>query len=110
MINEAIEKITNEMMRIDDPLAQMIEEHLTEKCSNDIIAAKLLSPSKSLKEIHRNIWEEAKKRKKGNGAFIPDAEIYHMIDVYYDIADPHEAVAAPKAVLAEETIDVMDLL
>ena len=100
MINEAIAKITDEMVKMDDPLAQMIEEHLTEVCKTDQVAKKLLDPKKSLKKIHEKIWDEAKKRRIGNGAFIPDQEIYDMVDEYYGINQKAQAA---------KTIDVMDM-
>lgn len=99
MIDKAIARITGEMMKIDDPLAQMIEEHLTERCTNVQVAEKLLASEKSLKELHKQIWDEAGKRKKGNGAYIPDEEIYQMADDYYGIGHS-----------SHETINVLDLL
>ena len=53
MVNKAIAKITDEMMKMDDPLAQMIEEHLTKMCTTQSIAEKLLDPGKTLEGIHR---------------------------------------------------------
>ena len=102
MINRAIKKITDEMMKIDDPLAQMVEEHLTEKCTNVVVAEKLLEPGKSLKQLHQQIWDEARKRKKGNGAYIPDEEIYQMADDYYGIGKANQS--------RPDTINVLDLL
>ena len=64
MINKAIAKITDEMMKMDDPLAQMIEEHLTKMCTTQSIAEKLLDPGKTLEGIHKKIWDEARRRKK----------------------------------------------
>ena len=101
MIDKAIKRITEEMMKKNDPLARLIEEHLTEKCTTEGIAAKLLDPAKTLEEIHEKIWAEARKRKEGNGAFIPDQEIYDMIDEYYGIAGPAEQT---------DSINVLDLL
>ena len=101
MINKAIAKITDEMMKMDDPLAQMIEEHLTKMCTTQSIAKKLLDPGKTLEGIHKKIWDEARKRQKGNGAFIPDQELYDMVDEYYNIAGP-----AAQA----DSINVLDLL
>ena len=102
MIDKAIKKITDEMMKIDDPLAQMVEEHLTGECTTPAVAEALLAPGKSLQELHKQIWDEARKRKKGNGAYIPDEEIYQMADDYYGIGktghDDHN------------TINVLDLL
>ena len=48
MINKAIEKLTKEMMKLNDPFAQAIEEHLTEICTSDTVAAKILQEGKSL--------------------------------------------------------------
>ena len=101
MINKAIAKITEEMMKMDDPLAQMIEEHLTKMCTTQSIAEKLLDSGKTLEGIHKKIWDEARRRKKKQGAFIPDQEIYDMIDEYYGISE-----APPKT----EGINVLDLL
>lgn len=102
MIDKAIAKITEEMMKINDPLAQMVEEHLTGICSSEPVARKLLAPEKSLKELHGQIWDEAKKRRKGNGAYIPDEEIYQMADEYYGIGQIHQS--------SQDTINVLDLL
>ena len=101
MINKAIARITDEMMKIDDPLAQMLEEHLTEICTNEQIAEKLLDPKKTLAKLHGKIWDEARNRKKGNGAYIPDEEIFRIADQYYGIQQK-----APK----QKAINVLDLL
>lgn len=100
MIEKAIAKVTDEMMKMDDPLAQMIEEHLTKNCNSERIAEKLLDPNKTLKEVHGKIWDEARTRRKGNGAYIPDQEIYDMVDEYYGITPASKA----------DTINVLDLL
>ena len=101
MVNKAIARITDEMMKIDDPLAQLLEEHLTEICTTDQVAEKLLDPEKTLKELHGKVWDEAKNRKKGNGAYIPDKEIFQMAEDYYGI----QQKAAPA-----KQINVLDLL
>lgn len=100
MINEAIKKVTEEMMAIDSPLAQGIEEHLTGVCVSEEVAKKLLDPGKSLQEICKNVTDEARKRAKGNVAYIPPEEVFKMADDYYGIG------TAPK----RDRIDVMDLL
>ena len=101
MIDRAIARITDEMMKIDDPLAQLLEEHLTEICTTDQVAEKLLNPGKTLKGLHSKVWDEARNRRKGNGAYIPDEEIYKMAEKYYGI----EEKAAPA-----KQINVLDLL
>ena len=101
MINKAIAKITNEMMEKNDALARLIEEHLTEKCTSIAVAEKILDPNKQLAAIHRMIWDAARKRKEGNSAFIPDAEIYKMIDKYYGGAFYKEDFGQPAKVAAK---------
>lgn len=105
MINKAIAKITNEMMEKNDALARLIEEHLTEKCTSIAVAEKILDPNKQLAAIHRMIWDAARKRKERNSAFIPDAEIYEMIDKYYGID-----TAASRPAKQQTKINAMDLL
>lgn len=101
MINEAIRKITDEMMKLDDPVAQGIEEYLTGICTTESVASRILDPSKKLEEIHKKVWDEARKRKKGNCAYIPPQEVYEMVRSYYGIGEE----AAPKA-----KVNVLDLL
>lgn len=105
MTDKAIEKITKEAMKINDPVAFGIEEHLTEICTNDTVARKILAEDKSLKTIYDKLWAEAKKRKKGQCAFIPPAEVYAMIDEYYGIDEAPSAASRPAA----NRVDVLDL-
>ena len=86
MKNKAIAKITEEAMKINDPLAFAIEEHLTNKCTTTAVAEKLLNEGKSLKGAYDAVWAEAKKRKKGNCAYIPPEEVYEIIDEYYGLS------------------------
>lgn len=65
MIDKAIAKITEEAMAINDPVAFGIEEHLTEICTNDTVARKILAEDKSLKAIYDKVWAEARKRRTG---------------------------------------------
>lgn len=101
MINEAIKKITEEMMKINDPVAQGIEEYLTGICTTESVAQKILDPSKKLEEIHRKVWDEAKRRKKGNCAFIPEGEVYEMVRKYYGIGEETKH---------KDKVNVLDLL
>ncbi|MDO5415268.1 MAG: Cas9 inhibitor AcrIIA9 family protein [Bacillota bacterium] len=101
MINKAIAKITDEMMKIDTPLAIGIEEHLTEACRNENVAAKLLDNSKSLKVCCDKVTAEARKRAKNNVYAFPAEEVYAMVDEYYGISNVHEPA---------QRINVMDLL
>ena len=101
MINEAIAKITDEMMKINTPLAIGIEEHLTEACRNENVAAKLLDNSKSLKACCDKVTAEARKRAKNGVAYIPPQEVFAMVDEYYGISNVHEPA---------QKINVIDLM
>ena len=107
MIDKAIEKITKEAMEIDDPVAFGIEEHLTEICTTNTVALRILDDEKKLKEIYDKVWNEARKRKKGNCAFIPPQEVYEMVDEYYGLGsvsrNNHRGEAAGK-------VNVLDLI
>ena len=65
MIDKAIEKLTKEMMKLNNPFAQAIEEHLTEICTSDAVAEKILQEGKSLKAACDSIREVAKKNAVG---------------------------------------------
>jgi len=109
MKDKAIAKITDEAMKINDPVAFAIEEHLTALCTSDSVAQLLLADDKSLKQAYDKIWAEAKRRKKGNCAYIPPEEVYEMVDKYYGL-DKAGRKPARKHEPAAERIDVLDLL
>ena len=100
MINEAIEKLTKEMMKMNDTFSQAIEEHLTGICTSDTIAAKILQDGKSLKGACDSIREVAKKNAVGGVGAVSDEDAYRMAEEYYEInrAEKHE------------TLNVLDLL
>lgn len=99
MINKAIAKITEEMMKLNNPLAQAIEEHLTGLCTDEETATKLLADGKSLKNCCDSIRDEAKKRAKDRVAYIPPEEVFKMARDYYGIEEK-----------TTKKIDVLDLL
>lgn len=105
MTDRAIEKITKEAMAINDPVAIAIEEHLTGLCTSSTVAMKILAEDKSLKAIYDKIWAEAKKRKKGQCAYIPPEEVYAMVDEYYGIGASEQ-----HAMPAREGVNVLDLI
>lgn len=106
MIDKAIEKITKEAMAIDDPVAFAIEEHLTEMCTSNSVAMKILAEDKKLKDVYDALWKEASKRKKGNRAFIPPAEAFEIIDKYYGITSQASAPAGR----SKARTNVLDLI
>ena len=107
MKDKAIEKITKEAMAIDDPVAFAIEEHLTNRCTTNAVAALLLTEDKSLKKAYDMVWAEAKKRRKGNCAYIPPEEVYDMVDKYYGLDQPGKK--APQTA-STNRVDVLDLI
>ena len=107
MKDKAIAKITDEAMKINDPVAFAIEEHLADKIRTNAEAALILAEDKTLKGAYDKVWAEARKRKKGNCADIPPNEVYEIVDEYYGLSSSrhnnHRGESAGK-------VDVLDLL
>lgn len=113
MIDKAIAKITDEMMKINHPFAVFIEEYLTSICTNDRVAEKLLNPQKSLKEFVDKTIDEMRKvaQRGGSGAQIagaPDEEFYRRAETYYGITE--EDKAAKKKAIKADVIDITQFL
>lgn len=106
MKDKAIAKITEEAMRINTPVAFAIEEHLTNKCTTTAVAEKLLAEGKDFKGAYDAVWAEARKRAKGNCAYIPPEEVYEIVDKYYEL-DQTGKKAAPPA--PADRVDILDL-
>lgn len=100
MIDKAIEKLTKEMMKLNNPFAQAIEEHLTEICTSDAVAEKILQEGKSLKGACDSIREVAKKNAVGGVGAVSDEDAYRMAEEYYGISRAEK----------HETLNVLDLL
>lgn len=106
--DQAIAKITKEALEINNRFAVFIEEHLTNICTTDKVAEKLLA-GKPLKEFCSNCRDMAEKeaRKQGVGLQInglPDTEYQKLAEEYYGITD------ADKSRTGGNVIDIMDLL
>lgn len=108
MKDKAIARITDEMMKINTPHAQAVEEYLTGICTTDAVAEKLLDESKSLKGFLDELLKEARKRSKGNVAYIAPEEVWEMVEKYYGITE--EDKSSMVAVTAEDIIDISDFL
>ena len=106
MKDKAIAKITEEAMAINDPVAFGIEEYLTGKCTTTAVAMKILEDDKKLKEIYDKVWAEARKRKKGNCAYIPPEEVYAMVDEYYGL----DNMATGRQHSNRDRVNVLDLI
>ena len=107
MKDKAIARITDEMMKINTPLARYIEEHLTEICTNEKVAEKLLNKEKTLKKICNDVIAEAGKHKSGNVGMISDADVLQMARDYYGITS--EDMSAGPAEAEADRVDVLDL-
>ena len=108
MIDDAVAKITDEMMKIDDPLAQGIEEHLTEICTDANVAERILDPNKKLSEIHKKIYDEARKQANNGKTVMRSDIVFKMVDDYYGISIGTPPVKRPARTAAK--INAMDLL
>jgi hypothetical protein len=111
MKDKAIEKITKEAMELNDPFAFFIEEHLTEMCTSNAVAEKLLAADKSIKQISNKIRsqmeKEAKEANPGKRSAwwgAPDAVLLKMVDEYYGL---NQKTAPAKE--TTERVNVLDL-
>lgn len=82
------------------------EEYLTEICTTDRIAEKILAEDKSLEKCFAKMKGIASKKRTGNFAYIPPEEGYKIIREYYGIDDAESKAEEVKT----EAIDIMDLL
>ncbi len=113
-MNELIDKakscLSQQITDINEPLASMIGEYLIDICTNEIIAEKIINENKTLDKLNKTLWNEAKKRKKGNGAFIPDSEIFIEVEKYFCIteADKNNKVQPKKQ--DKKIVNIMDFI
>lgn len=110
--NEAIAKITEESMKLGDPLSRQIEEHLTEICITDAIADKILGKTDLIKQLGEKLTKVAKdKAKKTSGSsfyYMSPLEAYQLIEEFCGITA--EDKAAPKKRIDFEQIMIEDLI
>ena len=99
-INEAIAKLTEEATKAGDPLSIFIEEHLTDKITNEDIANKILDEDKTIAALIKQIKAKAKEQAVNGVGAVSDDDVRKMTDEYFGIDN-----AEPK-----KMIDVMDLL
>ena len=104
MIDKAIAKITDEMMKSKDPNILRIEEYLTAKCKSAEVAEKILNPDKTLKGALKVLRKEAEKRAYDGMTIMDGQEGFEMIDKYFGISDIKESESK------REKIDILDLL
>ena len=115
LIDQAIARITDQAMELDNTFTTFIEEHLTEICTNDKVAEKLLNTEKSLEEF-LNIQESEMKeqaRKKGTGhqcAGLSDAEFYRRAENYFEITEEDKSSITIHQKQDKKIVNIMDLL
>lgn len=105
MINKAIAKLTEEAK--NDKMLILLEEHLTNLCTTDAIAEKILNKDKSLGKFFEELKNYAKSIAKGNSVAISDEEVYQRLRDYYGITDEEPAAEEEQT---EEILDVLDFM
>ncbi len=113
MIDKAIAKITDEMMKINHPFAVFIEEYLTSICTNDRVAEKILDSQKSLKGFVDKTINEMRSiaQRGGSGAQsagAPDEEFCRRAEEYYGITEEDKAVK--RKTVKSDVIDITAFL
>jgi len=113
MINKAIAKITDEMMKLNHPFVNFIEEHLTSICTNEKVAEKLLNENRTLKEFLEKQESDMKKiaQKSGTGhqsAGMSDTDFYARAEEYYGITE--EDKQTKRTAVKSNVIDMSDFL
>lgn len=85
-IEQAIEKIENEMAKENDGFTQVVGEYLLGAIGEDeTIAEKILVEGKTIKGSFKAMENEAKKKKVGNSAVLTDEEGFSIVLKYYEI-------------------------
>lgn len=108
MIDKAIARVTEQMMKIDTPHAVAVEEHLTSICTTEAVALKLLDDKKSLQGFLDELLKEARKRAKGNVAYIAPDEVYQMAEDYYGITEADKS--SMDGMPTDDIIDITNFL
>lgn len=107
MINRAIKHVTEQMMQDQSAYMVRIEEHLTNICTNDVVAGKLLAEGKTLKGAYASMEAIAQKMAKNNRACLPDDEGLRIIEEYYGITEEDKG---GRRHATSGVIDITDLL
>lgn len=103
--DEAIAKITAECEGKEYLIP--FEEHLTNICTNDRIAEKIMQEGKTLQGSFDKMKSIAKNRRKGNFAYIPESEGFAIIEEYYGITEADKSGSGRQV---GNIIDITELL
>lgn len=111
-------KIQTDLEQVKNPSIIKIANYLIDQSANDsLIAQTLDKPNKSLSEMWKYIYEEARKQKVDNASIVDDMTVYGWAQHYYD--EDSIVMDAPKKgkdtntkvaeiELPEEDLDVFD--
>lgn len=82
----AIEKINAEMQKnSDDAYTEIIGHYIIDRCSNDIVAARVGAEGKTLKGAMDAVVAAARKVQKGNCAVLLPKDVFGEVDKYFGI-------------------------
>lgn len=104
LTNKAIAHITEQMMEQDNPAIVAIEEHLTELCTTEAVAHKLLADGKRLSNALKAIEKEARKRAVGGCGCVPSDEGFRIVEDYYGITETDK-----RSSLCKSTAPLIDI-
>ncbi|MCX7772091.1 MAG: PcfK-like family protein [Clostridia bacterium] len=117
MVQEAIEKIKNEMdSEKDDLNVQCIGEYILELIEREpSIAEKIMQNGKHITGAYKAIEEEARKLSKGRGGVcIPDSKGFEIVRGYFGIdhtpVERKESVPAPESLAPSFSLSLAELL
>lgn len=108
MINKAISHLAEQMMKNQEAYIVAIEEHLTNICTNEKIAQKLLAEGKTVDGAFNAMKKKAEKAAKNGSACFRDEEGFQIVEEYYGITE--EDKGARRSVGSAKIIDITDLL
>lgn len=94
----AIEKINTEMQKNpDDRYMEIIGTYIIDRCTNDIVEAKVGAEGKTLAGAMAAVTDAARKVKRGNVAVLTHDKVFGVVDSYFAI--PTDVEAQQKALM-----------
>ena len=104
IINDAIAKITEEALKINNPAVTAVEEFLTDHCKTEEYAKALLNPKKNLKGCWDEITKKAREKAANNTAVLSAEEVFNIAEKYFDITE------TPHISYASKVVNILDVL
>ena len=95
MRDKAIAKINAEMQKNPNDLyTEIIGQYISDRCSDEAVAAKAADPGKSLTGAMSAVKEAARKSAKNGVAVLAPAAVFGEVDKYLGIPEDRAAQAA----------------